>query len=251
MIELKLNNRVLTLRLAHGKASVLDMELLEAISASLDEARANNKADAVILTGSGTIFSAGVDLKKILDGGMDYANQYIPVLDRVLEELFTFPKPIVAAVNGHAIAGGCILALACDYKIMATGKGRMGIPELKVGVPFPSSAFEIVRFSVPKSQAQALFYRAETMLAEEAQSRGMVDELAEPDALQERAQQVAEELGAIAFDTFVLTKQMLRSPSISAIRGNRQAYGDVIQGAWADDAAYRRIRAYLDQTLKN
>jgi len=238
------------MRLAHGKASALDLELLQAISRTLEDAENDPQVRALVLTGTDGIFCAGVDLKRILDGGDEYAQRYIPLLDEVFEQLFVFPHPVVCATNGHSIAGGCILTLACDYKLMATGRGRMGIPEMKVGVPFPCSAFEIVRFAVPKSQAQALYYLAETVLPEEALARGLVDELQAPEDLLARAQSVASELAAIPVESFQITKRMLRAPAVETMRANRSEYGRAILGRWAHQATYDHIREYLAQTLK-
>lgn len=250
MIEQDFNNDVLTLRLAHGKASVLDIPLLEAISAALAEASANSAVKALVITGTASIFSAGVDLKQILEGGADYAHKYIPILDRVLEELFAFDKPMVSAINGHAIAGGCIVALAADYRLMAAGRGRMGIPELKVGVPFPSSAFEIVRFSVPRSQAQTLYYRASTYLPEEALARGLVDEVLPADEVLAAAEKVAVELASIPGESFSISKRMLRGPVIQQMADNREEFSEDIKARWSADESYAHIQGYLDKTLK-
>src|SRR5690349_13241143 len=96
------------------------------------------------MTGSGSSFSAGVDLFRIVNQGPGYGRQFLPVLDDFLRKTLTFPKPVIAAINGHAIAGGCILAAACDYRIMTDGQGRIGIPELAVGVPFPALPLQIM-----------------------------------------------------------------------------------------------------------
>src|SRR5262245_25785640 len=112
MIERSEHDGIVTLRLAHGKASALDIELLEAILGELD--RAAPKARAVVLTGTGSIFSAGVDLFRVTRDGADYVRRFLPRLSRTFRALFTFPGPVVAAVNGHAIAGGGVLVLACD-----------------------------------------------------------------------------------------------------------------------------------------
>src|SRR5690348_4539859 len=104
MIERETIDGITVLRLAHGKASAMDVELCEAI---MRELRGANDARAVILTGSGTIFSAGVDLFRMTNEGAPYVDRFFPLLREALEALFRFPRPIVAAVNGHAIAGGC------------------------------------------------------------------------------------------------------------------------------------------------
>ena len=111
MIERTDHDGITTLRLAHGKASALDIELVEGFARVLAEVTSEVTASdtrAVILTGTGSIFSAGVDLFRLVEGGREYADRFVPALSRMLLELFAFPKPLIVAVNGHAIAGGCI-----------------------------------------------------------------------------------------------------------------------------------------------
>ncbi|WP_163451993.1 enoyl-CoA hydratase/isomerase family protein, partial [Escherichia coli] len=86
----------------------------------------------------GKIFSAGVDLLQISDGGLSYVQKFLPALHRMFDTEFDFPKPVVAAVNGHAIAGGCVLASCADKRIAARDVGRIGVTEVLVGVPFPA-----------------------------------------------------------------------------------------------------------------
>ncbi|HEX7809768.1 MAG TPA: enoyl-CoA hydratase/isomerase family protein, partial [Thermoanaerobaculia bacterium] len=158
MIDRSISDSVATLRLNYGKAAALDLELLDAVALAIAECAADDDIRAVILTGTGSIFCAGVDLFRITNGGREYAERFLPALGRMLLELFAFPKPLIAAVNGHAIAGGCVLALAGDYRLMAQGNGRIGVPELLVGVAFPPSVIEAIRFALPPQQLQALLY---------------------------------------------------------------------------------------------
>ena len=148
MITTESRDHVTVVRLEHGKVNAFDIELMRGWVSELSRLE---QADtrAVVLTGTGTVFSAGVELRRLTDGGRDYVKAFLPLLGDAFFKTFTFPKPLVAAVNGHAIAGGCVLACACDYRVMAEGKGRIGTPELSVGVPFPSMALEILRLVVP------------------------------------------------------------------------------------------------------
>src|SRR4051812_19623705 len=147
MIELTQHGEVAVLRMAHGKANVLDLEFCNALAARFEDYR-QSPAKALVLTGSGRIFSAGVDLVRLVDEGAPYVRAFLPALNRAIETLFSVLKPVVAAVNGHAIAGGCILACAADQRLMARDSGRIGIPELLVGVPFPVVPLEVMRFAV-------------------------------------------------------------------------------------------------------
>src|SRR5262249_15463840 len=146
VIEIAYRDRVAVMTLAHGKANALDSELCQAIVARFEELKPST-AQAVVLTGRGKIFSAGVDLVRAVNGGADYLREFLPLLARAFETVFFYPKPVVACLNGHAIAGGCVLACAADRRLLARDGGRVGVTELLVGVAFPAVAFEIMRFA--------------------------------------------------------------------------------------------------------
>src|SRR3954447_20459695 len=134
MIEVSQQGRVAVATLQHGKVNALDVELLRAITATM---RDLSSAGAIVLTGSGRAFSAGVDLRRIADGGPAYAEEFLPSLSEAFLAVFDCPRPVVAAINGHAIAGGCVFAAACDFRIMSAG--TIGLTELLVGVQFPTT----------------------------------------------------------------------------------------------------------------
>src|SRR5688572_26701038 len=170
MIETSRTDGICTIRMAHGKANALDVELLEALRGEL---RAASDARAVVLTGTGSIFCAGVDLFRLTGDEPDYVRRFFPSLCAFIRELFELTVPVVAAANGHAIAGGALIVLAADYRIMADGEGRIGIPELLVGVPFPAVALEVVRFAVASDRVQSLVYTGKTLLPQEALQAGL------------------------------------------------------------------------------
>jgi enoyl-CoA hydratase len=143
VIEREDDGEVAILRLAHGPVNAMDLELCEAASRQL-RGLAADPAQAVVLTGAGRAFSAGVDLRRYLEEGPPYVERFLPALAELFSAAFDLAKPVVAAVNGHAIAGGCVLAACADVTLMAEGNGRIGVPELKVGVPFPRVALEVV-----------------------------------------------------------------------------------------------------------
>jgi enoyl-CoA hydratase/carnithine racemase len=234
MIERETNDGIVTLRLAHGKASALDVELCEAITRSLNDATG---ARAVILTGTGTIFSAGVDLFRMTNEGAPYVERFLPALRDAFETLFRFPHPVVAAVNGHAIAGGCLMAAACDYRLMAGG--RIGVPELFVGVPFPAIAIEMLQHAAGRD-AQWLAYTGATLSGDDAKSRGLIDEVVEADRLMPRANEMARQLAAVPAESFRLTKLQLRHIATDDAAAAR---------VWSDPHIHAHIRDYLARTV--
>jgi enoyl-CoA hydratase len=246
MIARSQQDGIVTVRLAHGKASALDAELLDGL---LHELESVDEARALVLTGTRSIFSAGVDLFRLTRDGADYVRRFLPLLSRVVRALFAFPKPVVAAVNGHAIAGGCIVVLASDVRIMADGTGRIGLPELLVGVPFPAAALEVVRFAVPRNQVQSLIYTGRTLLPQDALGAGLVDEVVAPDALLARAHEVARQLAAIPPAAFALTKQAVRAQALERIDAAAERQDSAVLDVWTAPETLTHIREYLRRTL--
>lgn len=249
MIQREDRDGIAVLRMEHGKANALDTELLEALEGAFRELE-EAAPDAVILTGTGAIFSAGVDLFRVLREGGAYLDTFLPVLSRAVRRLFAFPRPVVAAVNGHAIAGGCILASACDLKVMAEGDGRIGVPELRVGVPFPVAPLEVLRFATPPQHLQKLAYLGRTYGPEEALAWGLVDEVVPPDELLDRAVEGARRLAAIPRASFELTKAHLRRPVIDRMDAFEEWVEPRVAEIWSRDEIHDHIREYLDRTLK-
>jgi enoyl-CoA hydratase len=235
-----------TIRLDHGKANTLDMEMLQQLDGEL---RASEAEDSVIITASGSIFSAGVDLFRLLDGGPAYVRDFLPLLTSVLMRIYDFPRPVVAAVNGHAVAGGCLIACACDIRIMASGTGRIGLTELLVGVPFPSVPLEIVRAVMPQHVLRRIIYEGGTYLPDEALRIGLVDEVVvSPDALIARATELAEKLARIPREVFTLTKRRLRADLSDVLKRNANDEKEILR-IWADPKTHEHIRGYIQATF--
>ena len=247
-VSFETRDAVTLIRLTHGKVNAFDVELMEDWISALDTLE-HDESRAAIVTAAGSVFSAGVDLRRLTEGGVDYVRTFTPLLGRAFLKTLTFPKPLIAAVNGHAIAGGCILACACDYRIMADGAGRIGTPELAVGVPFPSIALEILRLTVPAHRLQALIYRGLTCSPEEALTSGFVDEVAPAGELLDRALAVAGRLGAQPPVSFRLTKQLVRQPSLQRVEAAR-AIDEEVLAAWASPEVLGAVQAYVERTLK-
>ena len=249
MIDIATEAGIAVLTLAHGKANALDIEFCEALTGRLAELRRTD-AKAVVLIGQGKIFSAGVDLKRVSKGGADYVREFLPTLHKLYDEVFFWPKPVVAAINGHAIAGGCVLALCADHRIMANDGGRIGVTELLVGVPFPALAFEIMRHATPPYFLTETILSGATFLPEAAVHRGWVNELAEPNELVEDAIAVARELALLSPPAFAQTKLQLRAAVTERMARSREATDKVVTEIWAASDTLRCIRNYVARTLK-
>ena len=248
MVEHETCEDIALLRLAHGKVNAFDLELLEQISEKLDNLETSTYR-ALIITGSGETFSAGVDLFRVLEGGESYLKQFLPALTRALVGVYTFPRPVIAAINGHAIAGGCVLACACDYRLMAMGKGMIGVPEVVVDLPFPLIALEILRDVLPACYFQEVLSRGLIYPAENALERGIIDELIDPTKLIDEAYMLAKNFADIPAETFRLTKKQLRRHVMERWEREHHQLDRKVLRAWASSLVQELIRDYLERTL--
>jgi enoyl-CoA hydratase len=247
VIELDDIDDVAVVRLTHGKVNALDLELVQAITQTFHKLE-DDPVRAVVLTGSGRTFCAGVDLSRIVDGGGPYVAEFLPALVEGFVAIFRFGKPVVAAVNGHAIAGGAILVSACDYRIMSGG--RIGVTELRVGVPFPVAAMEILQFALGGTKARAAIIDGETYDPTHAAQLGLIDAVANDADLLERAIANARTLAnTIPADTYRHTKQQLHRNADERIE-RWTAHGDAEAiRLWTKAAVDGRIARFMTEVV--
>jgi enoyl-CoA hydratase len=238
MLETEDRSGVTVLRLQHGKVNALDTELLRAITAAMREL---DPAGAVVITGHGSAFSAGVDLKRIVDGGQPYVREFLPALTEMFLAVFNHPGPALAAVNGHAIAGGCVLAAACDVRLMSGG--RIGLAELTVGVPFPTVALEIMRHAIGPA-AGNLVLTARLLDAAQARSIGLIHDVEAPEALLDSAVALAQTMAKTPAEVFSLSKRQLQLPVRAAMDGH-DADEVAIAAGWESSGTRDAIAGYL------
>jgi enoyl-CoA hydratase len=240
---------IAVLRLSHGKVNALDIELCQHITRRLEQL-GTSSAQAVVLTGQGGIFSAGVDLIRALDGGAAYLRDFLPVLRKLFDVVFFYPKPVVAAVNGHAIAGGCVLACAADQRVMARGSGRIGVTELLVGLPFPAIALEIMRFTALPAYFREVIFGGGRYPAEAAAIRGLVDKIVDPEALLASAVDAAQSLASLSPAAFALTKSQTRQPVLDELQRYARSFDAAVDEIWLAPESASRIRDYVSRTFK-
>ena len=239
MLDVEQRSGVTVVRMRHGKVNALDLELLRAITAAL---RDLDRSGAVVITGSGAVFSAGVDLNRIVAGGQPYVQEFIPALSEAFLAIFDHQGPVLAAVDGHAIAGGCVIAAACDVRLMSQGK--IGLAELSVGVPFPPVAMEILRHAIGPAVGH-LVLTAGLLDAAQARSIGLIHRVAEPDVLLDAAIDQAKRMAQVPAEVFAFSKRQLQQPARDAIAA-RGGDDEAVLAMWSSDRTRDAIAGYLD-----
>lgn len=197
----------------------------------------------VLLRGAGDAFSAGLNLKEV--AGLDPRGMeaFLRLLERLVSTLYTYPGPTVALVNGHAIAGGCVLAMACDHRIAkADPFVRIGLNEVALGLRFPPAVLRLMRERLAASHASEVLLGAGLHAPDEARRLGLVDELNPfPEA---EARRRLEALAAHPADGYAATKAALRGTSLLDAPGYEDALRAVVP-AWTSEAVKARMLAAL------
>ena len=245
MIDIESVDGIAVARLNHGKVNAMDLEFCQEIAKVLPSLAGER---AVVLTGAGRAFSAGVDLKRIVDGGASYVAEFLPALSDAFQAVFELPNPVVAAVNGHAIAGGCVLASAADHRVMSGG--TIGIPEIFVGVAFPSSPYEIMNWAIGPVAARRAILTGALHDPGSALAHGLVDETTAPEDLLDKALAKAVALAEIAPDVFAFTKRQVRADAQARITAARATGEPAALALWTAAATDGRLRAYMERTMR-
>jgi len=229
------------LTLARPPANAIDEALLTDLDAALAAARGDDAVRAIVLTGAGAFFSAGFDLTAAPRDPAATARLNALYRDAHVA-LLAFPKPTLAMVNGHAIAGGLVMALACDYRLGLDGDYRVGLNEIAIGASFPKAAFEIVRLRLAHARASELLLGAALYPASQALRLGIVDELLPAETLEPTVLRRAARLGAFPRDAYAHTKAALVAGALARIDAETAAEAERATAVWLS-AESRAARA--------
>lgn len=243
-VVLEQHGAVTVVRLNRPPANAFCLEFAREMEAALD-CEAVREAEALVFTGTERFFSGGLDLKIVPTYTKEEQRDFLAVLNRAIGKLYASPVPVVAAVNGHAVAGGFILALAGDYRIGPTGTARFGLTEAQVGIPFPAVPMIILQAECRPQDARYITLFARTFGSDEAHRRGIFDELAPPQAVLERAVEIARDMARMPADGYRRIKHQLRRAAIEKIQAVVATGDDPMLEGWLSPEAHAASMALL------
>jgi enoyl-CoA hydratase len=213
-------------------ANAIDETLLEDLGEALRGAREDDAVRALVLSGAGAFLSGGLDLAAPRRD--EAAAQRLAALYRDVHlDLFAFPKPTVAWMRGHAVAGGLVLVLACDYRLGVAGDYRIGLNELAIGAAYPRVALEIVRLRLVHARAAELLLGAALYPAGQALRLGIVDELLPAETAEATVLRRAVRLGAFPREAYAATKAALIAEAVARVRGESAAEAAAAAALWS------------------
>jgi Delta3-Delta2-enoyl-CoA isomerase len=209
-VGLQKSDGVATLMFHRGNVNALNGAVIDQLRALLKNLESDQEVESIILTGSGKFFSFGFDIPEFLSFTKEQFTEFLANFTDLYAYLFLYPKPVVAALNGHTIAGGCMLALACDHRVMVSGKAKISLNEIGFGSSVFAGSTEMLRFWVGGGNATTILYSGAMYVAEEAQRLGLVHEVVTADVLTIAARKAASDLASKHSPAFASIKSLLR-----------------------------------------
>ena len=219
------------LRLNRPPASALNSPFLLSIEQRLAELAVHPDVKALILTGTDRVLSAGLDLKEAVGFDAQAQTDVVDALNRAYQVLYGFPKPVIAAINGHAIAGGFFFVLGSDYRIAADG-ASFGLTEVRVGVRFPVAAIEMAKAELSPTMSRRLLLAGRNIKADEALDHKILDEVLPADQVMARAREVAADYASIPPIAYGDVKAQMRREALARIRDAVDNRNDPCLDGW-------------------
>ena len=244
MIELEHIDDVAVLKLARGRGNSLEPGFLAEIRRGFRDLR-EAPPRGVVLAADGKIWCAGLDLLALADATDADLGHLLDELYATLREVFTFPRPVVAAINGHAVAGGALLSLACDQRVMAMGDGKWGLTEAALGLVVPASMIEMARYALRRPVLERLLYGGQAYPGFKAREMGILDDLVDAEQLLERATEIIRGWTPVPA-AFADIKARLRQPTLDAMEAARPLDRAFID-RWRDPEVRRLVGAAVER----
>ncbi|HET7267001.1 MAG TPA: enoyl-CoA hydratase/isomerase family protein [Oleiagrimonas sp.] len=244
MLETIEHDTIRELHMARPPVNALDPGLVSALRQGVEQA-ARDDVDGVMLSGATGLFSAGLDLPVLMTLDRDAMHAFWSDFLGLCAALARSPMPVVAAVGGHSPAGGAVLALFCDYRVMARGPFRIGLNEVQVGLPVPACIQLAMRHVVGAYRAERLMIAGAMLEADQALACGLVDELAAADAVNEQALAWLRQLTSLPRHAMRATRRLARAELADAFADPNTFPAQDFLDEWFTEEVQQGLRATL------
>jgi enoyl-CoA hydratase/carnithine racemase len=234
---------VAIISLRRNVTNALNLELVRELSATLRTLELDADAHGVVLTSTNEkFFSIGFDIPSLYNLPLEDFRKFYQAFNRTCMQLFSFPKPTIAAITGHAVAGGCILALCSDYRYIADGNRKMGLNEIKLGVPIPYPADCILRETVGFRTYREVVDSGDFYLPDTLLTMGLVDRVVPVDRLLAKTTEKIKTFSDYAHRAFAMIKQNRVAPVLSDIHSSLRIREEFFLACWYSESTRQRLK---------
>jgi len=241
-IDVEQREGVAILSLSRGKVNAINDEVVSQLKSTMEDLEGTADIKSVILTGQGSFFSFGFDIPEFISYSPDAFTEYLNHFTDLYTYMFLYPKPLLAAINGHAIGGGCMLTLSCDHRIMVSGKAKISLNEINFGASVFAGSAEMLRFCAGNKNATEVLYSGTMYPAEQARDLGLVNTVTTEDKLMDEALKLARELGQKTASAFAGMKLLLRKPVAEEMRRNEKVSIKEFVDIWYSEPTWEQVK---------
>jgi 3,2-trans-enoyl-CoA isomerase len=241
-VHRSIDNGIAEVRIERGKVNALDDSLVKELSECFAALAQDPEVRGSILTGTASFFSFGFDIPTFLAYSREEFTRFAHLFTALYRDLFSHPKPIVAAINGHAVAGGCLLATVCDNRIMVGGKAKIGLNEIAFGSSIFASSVAVLAFWVGERRAQEILYSGKLYSAPEAFALGLIDVVVPEAQLLQTARHMARQHAGKSPAAFRSMKRMLREPVLDAMTARERQSIEELVDIWYSEETWKNLQ---------
>jgi len=244
-VRLSVLDGIGVIRLGRQHGNAINEQLVEDLSAACRDVAGDDRIRGVLLAADGKLFCPGLDLQELIELDRPELERFVHKFVRCVAESYALTKPMVAAIHGHAGAGGYVLTLAADWRVLREG-ARVGLNEVQVGVPLPFGVSMILRESVPRLHLEQVALLGKNYATGEALKAGLVHEVHPGPGFEEHCLERLREFLSRDLGAMTITKRYLRSSVVERIREHDARLVPEFLDAWFRPETRARVRAIVD-----
>jgi 3,2-trans-enoyl-CoA isomerase len=231
-LQIDIKDKLAVITLDRGRANPVNLEMLTDLISAVKDIEANDEVGGMIITGKEGFFSAGIDLIEVYGYDEQQSKDFWTNFLQMQATLVAFKKPYVAAITGHSPAGGCIIAMGADYRIMADGPFIIGLNEIPVGIIVPDSVFQLYSFWIGKRKAYQYLLEGKLLNVNEAHADGLVDVIVDASEVLPLAEQKMRSYMKLNSTTWSQSKLNLRKELLSHVQADSSELLDKMLQQW-------------------
>ena len=241
MIKTDINGDIGIISIDRPPVNAINPELVSSLSQALDSFKSDDKINGVVLQGRDGMFSAGLDITHLFPKDREYIDSFWKDFSTLLVSMFSFPKPLYSSIGGHCPAGGTVMVIMTDYRIMSKGKYVIGLNEVDVGLTVPYGIGMVFQYVVGERNAEELLLKAKLISPEQALRVGLVDELCDAETLLDATLERIKVASDLYSPQQMKTKQILREQTLNIVQQNFDRDAQLILDSWFSESGQQRL----------
>jgi enoyl-CoA hydratase/carnithine racemase len=244
--QIKLRDKLAIIALDRGRSNPINHQMVKELTTIIKSINTDDNTSGLLLTGKEGFFSSGIDLIEAYEYDEAQSRQFWRDFLELQKVMVSFKKPMVAAISGHSPAGGCVLAICCDYRVMAEGKFVIGLNEIPVGIIVPDGIFDLYAFWLGKRNAYQYLMEGKLLNVREALETGLIDEISSPESLLSTAEKKIRTYMQFSSVTWSQSKLNLRKELINKLNSDQTELLDKMLQQWWAPATRKGLQLMIE-----